>query len=174
MTLIHTPKRHTPLILFPSLISKHSALFWCFPSLPRSVVPHTYPQGCIRELTADSSVPSTSPRPTVALPVCQGQVTFEPHGIIKAAPNCLCLCISLTYHGLAVTETFCLVQHTTLGCIWGRTGEKHKPVLISNYKQASIVSCAICFLGFYQSGVCMRSITRAERTAGESDQEAPS
>lgn len=28
--------------------------------------------------------------------VCQGQVTFEPHGIIKAAPNCLCLCISLT------------------------------------------------------------------------------
>lgn len=174
MSLIHTPKRHTPSILFPSFISKHSALFWCLPSLLRSVVPHTYPQGCIRKLTADSSVPSTGPRPIVALPVCQGQVTFEPHGIIKAAPNCLCLCISLTYHGLAVIETFCLVQHTTPCCIWGRTGERHTPVLISNYKQASIVSCAICFLGFYQSGACMSSITRAEGAVGESDQEAPS
>lgn len=64
------------------------------------------------------------------------------------------------------------MQHTTTGCIWGHTGEKCKPVLISNYKQASIVSCTICFLGFYQSSVSMPSITRAERAAGERDQGA--
>lgn len=68
-----------------------------FQPCPGQLVPHAYPQGCSRKLTANSYVPSTGPCPLVALPVCQGQVTFESHGIIKAAPNCLCLCISLTY-----------------------------------------------------------------------------
>lgn len=85
------PKHHTP-VLFPSLIPKLGALFWCLQPCPVSA----YPWGCIRKLTANSCVPTTRPRPWVTLPVCQGQVTFEPHGIIKAAPNCLCLCISLT------------------------------------------------------------------------------
>lgn len=39
---------------------------------------------------------TTGTPPFGSTAVCQGQVTFEPHGIIKAAPNCLCLCISLT------------------------------------------------------------------------------
>lgn len=145
MSLSHIPKHHTPPILFPSRISKHSALFWCLPTLPRSVGTSHLPTGTYQETDSQLLCSKYMPLPIVALPVCQGQVTFEPCGIIKRTPNCLSL------HLLNLPMDWQLLRHSVWSSIPHqaasgdalRRGANQSSSAITN--KPALSSCAIWF-----------------------------
>lgn len=130
-----------------SRTSRHSGLFRCLPALPRLADSSRRPPGTCQE--ADSLLLcSRHGAPPFGGTVCvSGQVTFEPRGIIPAAPNCLCLCISLTHPGIgSLWDTLSgPARHTRLHLGTRRERSERSSAAITN--KPSIVSRAVCFLG---------------------------